>query len=69
MPETVEKWLKWAWPTFVELSRDPLTGAVDYDIYFERGGVKFKLHTNFTNFLLSCESCGGIVEDVLRAVA
>ena len=69
VPEAVEKWLSGAHPTSVKSSRDALTDAVSFDAHFERGGVRFKLHTDLADFYLYCESCRKAAEGVLRAVA
>jgi len=68
-PEEVARWLDGVYRVFVKPSRDALTGAVSFDAHFERGGVRFKLHTDLTDFYLYCESCREAAEDVLRAVA
>jgi len=65
----VEKWLEGVYRVFVKPSRDTLTGAVSFDVYFERGGERFKLHTDLSDFRLSCESCGEAARGVLTAVA
>jgi len=65
-PEEVEQWLDGVYRVFVER---PQEEAVGFDAYFERGGNRFKLHTDFANFRLSCESCHEAARGVLRAVA
>jgi len=68
-PETLERWLSGVYRVSVEPSRDPLTGAVSFDAYFERSGERFKMYTDFTIFYLSCETRNDAAKDVLRAVA
>jgi len=69
VPEAVEQWLEGVYRVSVEPSRDVLRGAVGFDVYFERGGERFKLHTDFTIFYLYCETCGDAARGVLKAVA
>jgi len=66
VPEAVARWLDGAYRVSVEPPRE---GAVGFYVYFERGGKRFKLHTDFANFRLYCESCGEAARDVLTAVA
>jgi len=67
--ERVEKWLEGVYRVSVEPTRNASTGAVAFDVYFERGEERFKLHTDFSYFRLYCESCGDAAKGVLRAVA
>jgi len=69
VPEGVEKWLEGIYRVSVEPPRDVLRGAVGFDAYFERGGERYKLHTDFTDFYLYCESCGEAARGVLTAAA
>jgi len=62
----VERWLEGVYRVSIEPPRE---GSVGFDVYFERGGVRFKLHTDFSDFRLYCERCGGTAEGVLRTVA
>jgi len=65
--EEVARWLEGVYSVSVE---PPQEGAVGFDVYFERGGERFKLHTDFSDFYLSCASCSGAnAESVLRTVA
>jgi len=66
VPEEVERWLEGVYRVSIEPPRE---GSVGFDAYFERGGERFKLHTDFTNFYLNCEPCDGTADGVLRAVA
>ena len=68
-PEKVVRWLDGVYCVSVMPPRNPLTGAVSFDVYFEHSGKRFKLHTDFASFYLSCKSCGKAAKDVLRAVA
>jgi len=65
-PEELARWLDGVYRVSVE---PPQRGAVGFDVYFERGGERFRLYTDFTNFRLYCESCRDAAEGVLRAVA
>jgi len=66
VPEEVERWLEGVYRVSIEPPRE---GSVGFDVYFGRGGVRFKLHTDFTDFRLYCERCGGAARGVLTAVA
>jgi len=69
VPEKVEEWLDGVYRVSVEPSRNALSSAMSFDVYLERGGVRFRLHTDFTDFRLFCESCREAAKDDLRAVA
>jgi len=51
VPEELARWLEGVYRVSVEPSRDVLRGAVGFDVYFERGGERFKLHTDFYKLL------------------
>jgi len=65
IPEEVARWLEGVYRVSVEPSRER---AVGFDVYFERGGERFKLHTDFTDFRLYCD-CKTSAKRVLEAVA
>ena len=66
MPEAVEQWLNGVHSVSV---KPPQEGDIGFDVYFERGGVRFRLHTDFTDFRLFCVACGDEAGSILRAVA
>jgi len=67
--EVVEHWLNGVYRVFVKPPRDTLIDAVSFYVYFEHDGKRFKLHTDFSVFRLSCESCGEGAKGVLATVA
>jgi len=66
VPEAVARWFEGVYRVSVE---PPQRGAVGFYVYFERGGERFKLHTDLSYFHLYCESCGGAAKDVLTVAA
>jgi len=66
VPEAVKKWLNGVHSVSV---KPPQEGGIGFDVYFERGGVRFRLHTDFTDFRLFCVACGDEAGGVLRTVA